>query len=137
MNVVNIKPSQLYPVKDHILPQSVAAAASVSSGWIDASQQDWLSILALCGAGAGTVAIKVEQADSSVGGNAKDLYTAVQTGITVLDTTIKKQQADLQLGANLDVDANFRWIRITATVTGGAGTLISAGAQLGPSRYLA
>lgn len=134
--IPNIKPSKLYSAKDEVLPQSAAAAATLTSGWIDAASMKWLKILALVGAGAGTVAIKVEQATTAAGAGVKDLYTAEQVGITALATAAKRAQADVALDANLDVNNAFRYVRISLTVTGGAGTLVSASAEVGPVPYL-
>lgn len=131
----NVKPSKLYPNKGQIAPQSVAAAATVTSGWIDASNYAWAKLAILVGAGAGTFALKLEQATSSGGAGAKDLYTAAQLGVTVLATG--QAQADAQLGPALDVDNAFRWIRASATCAGGAGTLASVTVELGPDPFLA
>lgn len=128
--IPNVKPSKLYPYKEQIAPQSVAAGATVTSGWFDAAEAANLKIAALVGAGAGTFAVKVEQATSSGGAGAKDL---VATGITALATG--HAEADVALGAALDVDGAFRYVRVSATCTGGAGTLFSAQVEAGPATY--
>src|SRR6266511_2992251 len=97
MSDVNRKPSKVYAVKEQVVPQSVAAAATVTSGWIAVVNAKWLKLLALVGAGAGTLAVKVEQATTIGGAGAKDLATAAQVGITVLDTATKAAQADVNV----------------------------------------
>jgi hypothetical protein len=136
MSDINRKPSAVYPVKASIAPQSVAAAGTASSGWIAVGANFWATIASLVGAGAGTLAIKIEQATSAAGAGAKDLATAATLGITA-QATGTQVNADLQLAQALDLDNGFEYIRITATVTGGAGTLIAAALSLGPAPYQA
>jgi hypothetical protein len=134
--IPNVKPSKLYPSKTSIAPQSVAAAATITSGWIDTAGYAWAKIASLVGAGAGTFAVKLEQATSAAGGGAKDLATAASLGITA-QATGTASQADAQLGAQgVDVDNGFRYIRASATCAGGAGTLYALELELGPEPYL-
>jgi hypothetical protein len=132
--IPNVRPSKVYPYAAQIAPQSVAAAATVASGWAAASSNAWLSLLLLVGAGAGTFAMKVEQATSSGGAGAKDLVTAANLGVTAQETG--QAQVDVQLGANLDIDNGFAYVRVSLTCTGGAGTLAAVAATLGPAAYM-
>ncbi len=135
MSTPNVKPSIQYPYKAQVAPQSMAAAATATSGWIAVGTAKWAKILALVGAGAGTLAVKLEQATSSGGAGAKDLATAAQTGITALATGAA--QADVSIDQYLDVDGGFGFIRLSGTMTGGAGTLASASLELGPAAWQA
>lgn len=131
--IPNVKPSVIYPLAGNIAPQSVAAAASVSTGWVDALNNKWASLSVLIGAGAGTAAVKLEQATSSGGAGVKDLLTAAQLGITAQGTG--QAQADGDLPDNLDIAGGFRWIRATLTMTGGAGTLAAVTMDIGPAAW--
>jgi hypothetical protein len=132
----NEKPSTVYVVKGAIAAQSVAASATVTSGWIDVGQNKWAKILSVAGAGAGTFAVKLEQANTSGGGAAKDLITAANLGITA-QANSTNVQADGNIDANLDLDGGFRWIRVSSLCSGGAGTLQAVSLELGPAVYQA
>jgi len=131
----NRKPSVQYPYKAQVAPQSMAAAATATSGWVAIGTAKWAALCALVGAGAGTLAVKLEQATSSGGAGAKDLATAAQVGITALATGAAL--ADVDLTQYMDVDNAFTHVRISATMTGGAGTLASVALALGPANFQA
>jgi len=135
MSSHNRKPSIEYAVKAQVVPQSVAAAGSASSGWVSVAQVKWAKVLALVGAGGGTLAVKLEQATDSSGTSAKDLITAANLGITALDGTAKAAQADGDIPENIDVDNSFAYVRVTGTVTGGSGTIVSISLELGPQAF--
>jgi hypothetical protein len=132
----NEKPSTAYVVKGAVAPQSVAAAGTATSGWVDVGPNKWAKVVSCLGAGAGTAAVKLEQATSSGGAGAKDLITAANLGITA-QANSTQVQADGNIDANLDLAGGFRWIRVSLTVTGGAGTLACASLELGPAQYQA
>lgn len=133
--IPNIAPSKLYAYAAQIAPQSVAAAGNPTSGWVAVANNKWAKLLALVGAGAGTLAVKLEQATSAAGAGAKDLATAAQVGITALATG--QQQADVNIDQYLDVNGGFGYVRINATMTGGAGTLAAVSLELGPQALMA
>jgi hypothetical protein len=135
MSDVNRAPSKVQVVQSQIVPQSVAAAATVTSGWFAVKQNAWLKIISLVGAGAGTFAVKVEQATSSGGAGAKDLITAANLGITAQATGTPAVQADVKVDLNLDVDNAYAFVRLSATCTGGAGTLFGATIEAGPQMW--
>lgn len=119
------------PTKSILAPQSVAAAGTASSGWVDAATA--LRLVAACGVGAGTgsAAFTWEQGDSSSGGNAKAV-TGPGT-LTLLTTEhgcteVKAEQLDLANG--------FRWVSVKVTVTGGSGTFCAAAVLGAEPRYI-
>ncbi len=132
----NRKPSEQYPIKAQVAPQSMAAAATATSGWVAISNNKWANIHAITGAGAGTLAVKVEQATTVGGAGAKDLATAAQVGITALAAS-SAADVDVDLTQYVDVDGGFGFIRISATMTGGAGTFAAVGLCLGPDAFQA
>lgn len=132
----NRKPSVQYPVKAAIAPQSVAAAATVTSGWVAIGTAKWAKLLSILGAGAGTAAVKLEQATTVGGANAKDLATAAQVGITA-QAASTQAQSDVDITQYLDVDGGFGFVRASLTMTGGAGTFAAVGLELGPANFQA
>lgn len=131
----NVKPTKLYPIKTKVTAQSVAAAATVTSGWIPTAELDWLKITSIAGAGAGTFAVKVEQATAVGGTGAKDMVTAAQTGITA-QANSTEVEVDIRIADYLDVDNAFNHVRLSVTCTGGAGSLYAAALFGGPVKFL-
>jgi hypothetical protein len=121
--IPNVKPSIIYPLKDKVAPQSIAAAGTAQTGWIDCSTGNWLKLVLLVGAGAGTAAVSLDQATTAAGAGSKVLATAAQVGITAQGTGTV--EADYDLHNNLDINGGFAFVRATVTVAGGAGTLAS------------
>ena len=140
MPLINEKPSLTYVAKTGavIAPQSVAAAGNPLSSWVDsATLNKWAKVISLAGAGAGTFALKIQQATSAAGANAKDLITAAVLGITA-QAAASVVQVDVPLDEGLlDLANGFRWIQLNATCTGGAGTFYAAVLELGPSAWSA
>lgn len=132
MSEPNVKPAQLYPNADKIVPQSVAASATVTSGWVSAAEVKWAHVTAISGAGAGTFAVKLEQATSSGGAGAKDLATAATLGVTALAASTVAV-VDYDVATNIDVDNSFAYFRASATCTGGSGTLFALALDKGPA----
>lgn len=99
---------------------SVAAAGTLVTGWADAGA--YSKMLTVCGidAGAGVPTLTFEQATSAAGAGAKALAWSGGT----FDAVGKSTQVTND-GAALDVAGGFRYVRATATVAGGAGTLTS------------
>lgn len=118
------KPKSFLPVQaNNIKPQSVAAAGTAVSGWIDCSEAHTIAALLLAGAlGGGSVAITWQQGDTNAGGNAKECFAA-SGAITTNDTEGWYEYAV----DSLDINAGFRWVQATATVTGGTGSLLALG----------
>jgi len=132
----NEKPSNAFvsQAAASVVPQSVAAAGTATgSGWVSVKEVKWAKVTAFCGAGGGTLAVKIQQASDSSGTGVKDLITAANLGISALDGTAKIGQADCNIDANIDVDNSFAYVRLHATVSGGSGTIVAAGLELGPA----
>ena len=95
---------------------SVAAAGTLVTGWVDVSLYTSIAAVVGVGSGAGTPALTWEQANTSGGGAAKALAWNEGTFDT---NSIEVSNRCVGL------DVGFRWVRATATVTGGAGTVVS------------
>jgi hypothetical protein len=136
MPIPNYKPSLVYSgtYASAIAPQSVAAAGNPVGGWVSVALMKWAKVISIAGAGAGTVALKLEQATSSGGAGAKDLATAAVLGITA-QANSTEVQVDFDIPENIDITNAFAFIRLNATVTGGAGTLYAASLELGPQSF--
>lgn len=120
-----------FPLKSVIAPQSVAAAASATSGWVDAGDAEKVTTVVNLGAlGGGTVALTFEQARDADGGGAKAL--SAWTGGAVATTLTVDNQPEL-----LDLEGGFSHVRAKLTVTGGSGALVSAALFGTGPRYLA
>lgn len=137
MNSINMKPTKAYPLAGAIRPQSVAAAGSVSTGWIAAGDAlAFARITVNLGVlGGGSEAVKLEQAQDSGGTGAKDLETAANLGLSGLNTNNTDKEADYRIHENIDTDNNFTHFRATLTNTGGTGALVAVTVQYGPARY--
>lgn len=109
------------PPKGQIDPASVAAAGAAASGWIDAATALRFAGFCAVGAGAGSAAFTWRQADTSGGGNAKAV-----SGPATLTLTTGQNGATEVRPEQLDLAAGFRWVQLSCTVTGGAGTLVGA-----------
>ena len=109
--------SSIFPVLGQANPISVVAAGTLVSGWIDASQAHRIITLLMAGAGGGTPALSFRQANTAAGGGAKALAWSAGT---LASSRIYVDNDPAQL----DVAGGFRWIEVTATVTGGTGTVV-------------
>lgn len=109
--------SSVFPVLGQKEPISVAAAGTLVSGWIDVSQAYNIAVLLLVGAGGGTPALSFRQANTAAGGGAKTLAWGAGT-LASSRIYVDNDPADL------DVGGGFRWVEVTATVTGGTGTVV-------------
>lgn len=121
------------PLKAKIAPQSVAAAAHVNSGWVDAGQCiNILTEVNLGALGGGSVALTFEQATSSGGAGAKALSTFTGAVSAVDNTTAEVDNAP----EGLDADNGFQFVRAVLTVTGGSGSLVAATVHAASPRFI-
>jgi hypothetical protein len=125
--------SELVPVADKIAPQSVAAAANATSGWIDAGQAPNFVVNAQLGAlGGGTVTLSIEQASDNTGTGAKAAAgpgtPSSAANNATLTTNVRPEQLDQANG--------FRYFRAKLANVGGTGALVSAVIQSGGPRYI-
>jgi hypothetical protein len=108
-------------------PQSVAAGASASTGWVPA--KNFAAFLAVIAAGAiaagGSLDVKVQQAKAADGTGTKDVPNAAITTLTNAGGGSGKQAIINTRSDLLDINNGFAFVRVTATATGGAA-LVSA-----------
>lgn len=121
----NAKASELAAVLATIYPVS-QGAGSVSTGWIKADK--FHSFMAVVNAGvlgnAATVDAKIEQANTSGGGSAKDVSGKTITQLVKASNDNNSAVINLR-SSDLDVAGGFAWFRLTVTV-GTAASLVSA-----------
>lgn len=128
----NVKPSQVYPIKTEIAPQSVAAAGSASSGWVLA-RDSWLSLVLLLGAlGGATLSVDVLEATDGSGTGSQTLLTGVLAGLATNNSTASY---DFKSDANLTLSTNYEYIAFRVNVVGGTGSLVAAAVIGGPQRF--
>jgi hypothetical protein len=122
---LNQKPSESLAVLATLDPVS-QAAATVTTGWVDAGQ--YFSLMALVQTGvmgaSGTLDAKLQQATDSSGTGAKDVTGKSLTQIVKASGDAKQAIINVK-GSDLDVEGGFRYVRLSATV-GTAASLISA-----------
>lgn len=133
--IPNIDPSQIYPVKAQINPQSIAAAGNATSAWTQVPvNSKWLYVVLNAGAlGGGSEQIDVLQATSSGGANSKALSTGLISAVTTNNGTTT---AVLDLEKNMDINNGFNFVQIKVTNTGGTGALVGASAIFGPAAFV-
>lgn len=135
----NVKPSDRFRLMGVVDPDAYASGSSYSTGWVDASLFE--SLMALIAAGdfvaTGKLDGKLEQADTSGGGNAKDVTGKAITQLTDAGTDDNKQAIINCKSEDLDVAGGFRWVRLTLTVTtagvDAAGFLFGVDARYPPA----
>jgi hypothetical protein len=134
--IPNVKPSQLYPVKGAVSPQSVAKNTSVNSGYIAIpAGSKWLKITLLIGsAGGAATTVDTEQATTIGGAGVKALVSALIVSAT---TDTQQIQAEVNLDQSLDVTGGFAFIRVKATTDNvGAGpSLVAVAVEFGPNEF--
>jgi hypothetical protein len=130
----NVKPSLGYPVAGKVPPQSLAAAASANTGWIQIPMDSkWAMVQLLTGVlGGGSEQVDLQQATDAVGTGAKALQTAAIIDAVNNDT----QDYEANLDMLLDFANNFSYIRALVTNTGGTGALVSLALRFGPTALL-
>jgi hypothetical protein len=111
----NLKPTQRAATVGAVNPQSASSAQS--SGWIDATTFfNYLATVAVGALGASaTVDAKLEQANTSGGGAAKDVTGKAITQLTKVGTDDNKQVAINLRQTDLDFANGFKWFRLTIT----------------------
>lgn len=121
----NAKASEQIALLDTLDPVS-QAAATVTTGWIKADQFERFMALINTGSlgASATVDAKLQQANTSGGGAAKDVTGKAITQI--VKATGDNKQAIIDLRAEeLDTNNGFAWFRLSITV-GTAASLIAA-----------
>lgn len=117
------KPKSYFPVQTgNVAPQSIPAAGTAVTGWIDASEAHTIALLVLAGAlGGGTVTVTWEQANTAAGGGNKAVFAA-SAGFAVdnAESWLEHKVEDM------DINGGFRWVQAKLTNVGGAGALIAA-----------
>jgi hypothetical protein len=121
----NLRPSQNVAVAGKIAPIS-QGAGSVSTGWIDMAQFQWVMAIIKAGVmgASGTIDAIFQQATDSGGTGAKAVTGAAATQL--VKATDDNREAILELREDaLDLANNFRFVRLTVTVAT-AASLIDA-----------
>jgi hypothetical protein len=121
----NVRPSDKIALLGALNPVS-QAAATVTSGWIDASQ--YYNFLALIVTGvlgaSATIDAKLQQATDSSGTGVKDITGKAITQL--VKASNDNNQAQINLRADeLDINNGFNYFRLSVTV-GTAASLIAA-----------
>ena len=136
--IPNMKPSQMYPnagPANAIFPQSLAAAASVTSQFVQLPVgARWAIVSLLTGAlGGGSEQVDLLQATSAGGAGSKALMTNLRT------SAVNNQQFDdeVNLDSALDVNNGFIFVAVKVTNTGGTGAQVAARFAFGPNMYAA
>lgn len=125
--------SDVLPIGGALPPQSVAAAGTAVTGWVDVSQGiNVLTTINVGALGGGSVALTWQQAQDSSGTGAKAL-AAFGTG-SAMSSNNKTQMIDND-PEGLDINNGFKFVQGTLTVTGGSGALVSATVQQASPRY--
>jgi hypothetical protein len=136
--IPNVRPSQLYPVKGAVSPQSVAKNTPVTSGatWIAVPPgSKWLKLTLLIGSAGGcAVTVDTLQATAAAGTGSKALVSALIVSAT---TDTQQIQAEVNLDATLDVAGGFGFVQVKATTDNvGAGpALLAVSAEFGPNEF--
>lgn len=125
MTTTNSRPSERVSVLATLDPIS-QSAATVSTGWIDASQHERFLVLVQTGVlgASATLDAKLRQATDSSGTSAKDVSGKAITQI--VKASGDNKQAEINLRAEeLDTNGGFAYFCLTLTV-GTAASLIAA-----------
>lgn len=122
----NMLPSEAAAVAGVIDPDAIAVGPA-SSAWVDMGQFDQIMAVALVGTlgAAATADAKLEQALDATGSGAKDI-----PGKAIAQVAVSDVQAVINCRAEeLDIDAGFRFARLTITI--GAAASDAGGVVLG------
>jgi hypothetical protein len=136
--IPNVKPSQLYPVKGAVNPQSVAKNTAVNSGATYLTVPPgakWLKLTLITGTQGGCViTVAVNQATAAAGTGSKSLAAALIVSST---TDTEQLQAEVNLDQALDVNGGFAFVQVTATTDNvGAGpALLGVSIEFGPNEF--
>jgi hypothetical protein len=134
--IPNIKPSQVYPLAGAIIPQSVAASATATTGFIQVPPgSKWAAadLYAAIGQGGAPVQLDLLQATKADGTGQKPLLTAA----AVVTGSGGVTQGEANLDALVDANNGYRFVAAVVTNTGGAAALVAAGLKFGPNAYAA
>lgn len=121
--------SDYFPKKTTINPQSVAAAASVTSTYVAVNDCFAIYALFMMGAlGGGTVTCSFMQATSAAGAGAKALTATGSYGaFTAVANAVDITQTEIEAATDaMDLANGFYFLAIKVTVAGGSGSLLSA-----------
>ena len=104
------------------------AAGTQNGAWVDMSR--WNRLLALVAAGdlgaaSGTLTAKLQQATSSGGAGVKDIPGKAITQFTAAGTDSNKQALINLHEQDLDIDAGFRWVRLSMSIGTGSPAVAS------------
>lgn len=131
---VNQKISETLAVLATLDPAS-QAAATVTTGWVDAST--YLALMAVIHTGvlgaSATVDAKLQQATDSGGTGAKDVTAKAITQIVKANGDNKQAIINCK-GSDIDTEGGFRFVRLSLTV-GTAASIVSATLYGGIARY--
>lgn len=130
MYIPSTKPSVIFPTKAAIPPQSIAAAGTADTGWVQVPPgSKWLSVALNTGAlGGGSEQVDVLQAQDNSGTGSKALVTNL---ITEAGNN-KTDDGDVDLDT-MDINNGFSYVKVRVTNTGGTGALVGLGAKFGPA----
>jgi hypothetical protein len=116
-------------VREKLNGSTVAASATLQTGWVDVRGCSRVRIEAYVGATTSTTAFTVTQATSAAGAGEKAANSAGQLGATLIaasdlpfadDDDTELHVYDIMLAeADMDVDNGFYFISAIGTVTGG------------------
>lgn len=117
----NLNPSARASVVGVIDPDAYAAD-TYTTGWID--MQDWFSVLAILMLGdmvaTSTLNAKFQQATDGAGAGAKDIAGAAIAALTQVGVDDNKQAVINVTTGDLDFNAGFRFVRLSATIAAAA-----------------
>jgi hypothetical protein len=123
-----------------VIDPDATTASTVTTGWVDAS--DFHTLMAVVMAGtlgtSATIDAKLEQANTSTGGAAKDVSGSDITQMTQASTDQSDTQAVISMQCDaLDVDNDFQWVRLSITVgtatSDVGGILLGVAPRVGPA----
>jgi hypothetical protein len=135
--IPNILPSKVYPFLGSVTPQSLTSAAANTGGtYLQIPPgSKWLIVRLLVGAGAGSVAVTVNQALTIGGGSTKalTLTDASAKATTGILTAQPVTDFEFNLDTGMDVNGGFNFVQLVLTVTG--TLIVAAEVSTGPSPY--
>jgi hypothetical protein len=122
---VNMKPSEGIAVLAPINPAVYAAGSPPATVWVKADQFHHFAALITAGTvtASTAVAVKLQQANTSGGGGAKDVPGKALANLAPADSN--KQQIINLRPEELDADSGFAWFGLVITVTGGTSAALS------------
>lgn len=122
-----------------VIDPDAHSTGAQTTGWVDASEFNQFMAIVFAGTLVSTATLdaKIEQATTSGGGSAKDLTGSAITQLTQAGSDSDKQAVINFSSTDLDVDNNFRYVRLSVTLgtAGGdiGGVLLGLGPRFGPA----